>query len=35
MTVHADLDKNWILIHSVVSTAAIIHVLTPATELLH
>ena len=35
MTVHTDVDKDSGLIHSVAVTAANVHDLTPAAELLH
>ena len=35
MKVHVGVDKDSGLIHSVVSTAANVHDLTPASELLH
>jgi IS5 family transposase len=35
MKVHADVDKDSGLIHSIVVTAANVHDLTPAAELLH
>jgi IS5 family transposase len=35
MKIHAAVDKDTGLIHSVVTTAANVHDLTPAAELLH
>ena len=35
MKIHAGVDKDSGLIHSVVTTAANVHDLTPAAELLH
>ena len=35
MKVHIGVDKDSDLIHSVVTTAANVHDLTPAAELLH
>jgi transposase, IS5 family len=35
MKIHAGVDKDTGLIHSVVTTAANVHDLTPAAELLH